>query len=121
MQIAYVNLFVTDLERAVAFYEGTLGLALEQISTEHGYASLSGGPVSLRLAVARPDQQDLIGRHTGIGLACSDLEAEHARLSGVGVPFPMPPARMPWGGFIALVADPDGNVLYLDQIAAAHP
>ena len=27
MHIAYVNLFVSDLERAVAFYEGTLGLA----------------------------------------------------------------------------------------------
>ena len=121
MHIAYVNLFVSDLERAVAFYEGTLGLALEQSAPEHGYASLSGGSVRLGLAVPAPDQQDLIGRHSGIGLAVSDLEAEHARLAGLGVTFPMALAKMPWGGFMALFADPDGNVHYLDQVTVAHP
>jgi len=25
-----------------------------------------------------------------------------------------------WGGFMALMEDPDGNVFYLDQISAAH-
>jgi predicted enzyme related to lactoylglutathione lyase len=55
-----------------------------------------------------------------VGLAVSDLEATHARLSGLGVAFDMPPTRQPWGGFMALLADPDGNVFYLDEVSAAH-
>jgi len=120
MQIAYVNVFVSDLGRGVGFYQGTLGLALEHESPEHGYASLRAGSVRLGLAVAGPDQRELVGRHTGVGLAVDDLEAEHARLAGLGVSFEMPPTRQPWGGFMALVEDPDGNVFYLDEITAAH-
>ncbi len=120
MQIAYVNVFVSDLNRAIEFYEATLGLKLEHSAPEHGYASLSAGPVRLGLAVASADQQELVGRHTGIGLAVSDLEGEHVRLAGRGVAFTMPPTKQPWGGFMALAADPDGNVFYLDQVAAAH-
>lgn len=120
VHIAYVNVFVSDLDRAVAFYTEELGLELRHSSPEHGYASLSSGPVMLGLAVAGVDQQGLVGRHTGIGLAVSDLEAEHSRLSTRGVVFAMAPTRQPWGGFMALFEDPDGNVFYLDEVAAAH-
>jgi predicted enzyme related to lactoylglutathione lyase len=120
MQIAYVNLFVSELERAVEFYQSKLGLELEFSDSEHGYASLSAGPIRLGLALPGPDQRELIGRHTGIGLAVSDLKAEHARLAGLGVTFTMEPTKQPWGGFMALIADPDGNLFYLDEVAAAH-
>jgi len=120
MQIAYVNVFVKDIEKAVAFYESILGLTSKFSDPEHGYASIDAGPVQLGLAVAGPDQAELVGRHTGVGLAVEDLKAEHARLTALGVSFPMPPSKQPWGGFMALVADPDGNVFYLDEVAAAH-
>jgi predicted enzyme related to lactoylglutathione lyase len=120
IQIAYVNVFVTDLERAIAFYRDTLGLELAHSDAAHGYASFEAGPVSLGLALPGDGQRDLVGRHTGVGFAVADLEAEHARLAGLGVAFPMAPARQPWGGFMALVADPDGNVYYLDEVTAAH-
>ena len=120
MQIAYVNLFVSDLDRAIEFYAGKLGLELEFSDSEHGYASLSAGPVRLGLALPGPDQQELMGRHTGIGFAVSDLKAEHLRLIELGVIFTMEPTKQPWGGFMALIADPDGNLLYLDEVAAAH-
>jgi catechol 2,3-dioxygenase-like lactoylglutathione lyase family enzyme len=105
MKIAYVNVFVSDLERSIRFFDTTLGLKLVHSSPEHGYASLSAGAVSLGLAVPGDDQRDLVGRHTGIGIAVADLAAEHARL---------------WGGFMALFADPDGNLFYLDEVRAAH-
>lgn len=120
MQIAYVNVFVSDLDRAVAFYRDTLGLELQFSSPEHGYASLSAGAVRLGIAVPGPDQPELIGRHTGVGLEVADVEVEHNRLAGLGVSFTMPPSRQPWGGFMAMFADPDGNIYYLDQISAAH-
>lgn len=120
MKLAYVNVFVTDLDRAVAFYGDTLGLALEFASPEHGYASFSAGPVRLGVSLPGTAQADLVGRPTGIGLEVADLEAEHARLSARGVQFTMPPARQPWGGYMAMLADPDGNQFYLDQVAEVH-
>lgn len=121
LRIAYVNVFVRDLERATRFYGATLGLTPLHSDAAHGYASFDAGPIQLGLAVAGPDQDALVGRHTGVGLAVDDLAKEHERLAAQGVRFPMPPSRQPWGGFMALLADPDGNLLYLDEVAAAHP
>lgn len=120
MQVSYVNVFTRDLARATEFYRDKLGLQLEFSSPEHGYASFSAGGVRLGIAVAGPEQPELVGRHTGVGLGVADLEAEHARLTRLGVEFTMPPTRQPWGGFMALISDPDGNVFYLDEVAAAH-
>ncbi len=120
MKIAYVNVFVSDLDRALRFYESKLGLRVAHSDTGHGYASLSAGPVHLGLAVAGAEQADWVGRHTGVGFAVADLDAEFERLSSAGVAFPMPPTRQPWGGYLALFADPDGNVFYLDEVSAAH-
>ncbi len=120
MQITYVNIFVSDLARATTFYKEKLGLELQFSSLDHNYASFSVGSVRLGIAVPAPAEAKLIGRHTGVGLAVADLESEHTRLAGLDVSFPMPPARQPWGGFMALLEDPDGNIFYLDQISAVH-
>lgn len=120
MQISYVNIFVTDLDRAVEFYRDKLGFALQFSSPEHGYASFAAGAIRLGVARAGGDQASLVGRHTGVGLAVADLEAEHTRLAGLGVQFTMPPTRQPWGGFMAMISDADGNVFYLDQVSGAQ-
>ncbi|MFP6640494.1 MAG: VOC family protein, partial [Myxococcota bacterium] len=99
MEIAYVNVHVSDLARAVAFYRETLGLSLAFEDAEHGYASFSAGPISMGIAVVGEDHTELLGVHTGIGFSVADLGAEHARLVGLGVRFSMPPSRQPWGGF----------------------
>jgi len=116
MRVAYVNIFVTDLSRSVEFYRNLLGLDLQFSSEEHGFASFGAGGVRLGIALPGSDHQELVGRHTGVGIEVADLEAEHIRLSGLGVRFIMPPTNQAWGGFMALFADPDGNVFYLDQL-----
>lgn len=120
MQVAYVNIFVTNLERATAFYRDILGLPLQFSSQEHGYSSFTAGSIRLGVVQAGAEHASLVGRHTGVGLEVADLEAEHARLVGLGVHFTMPPTRQPWGGFMAMIADPDGNVFYMDQASAAR-
>jgi predicted enzyme related to lactoylglutathione lyase len=120
MKIAYVNVFVTDLPRALGFYKNALGLSVQFVSPEHGYASVAVGEVRLGLAVPGHEQSHLVGRHTGIGFEVADLAREHARLLELGAAFTMPPTKQPWGGFMALVSDPDGNLFYLDQVAVAH-
>lgn len=120
MEIAYVNIFVGDLARATEFFRDKLGLDLQFSSQEHGYASFTAGSVRLGVALPGPEQTELVGRHTGVGLEVTNLEAEHTRLTELGVQFTMPPTRQPWGGFMALISDPDGNIFYLDQVSAVH-
>jgi predicted enzyme related to lactoylglutathione lyase len=121
MQVAYVNLYVTDLERSVRFFEETLGLTKQFADARFGYASFDVGPI--RMGVARIDPEDddarkLVGRQTGVGFGVADLASEHARLVARGVSFPMAPAKQPWGGFMGVFADPDGNLFYLDEISS---
>lgn len=118
MELAYINIFVSDLDRAVAFYKDHLGLNLQFASPEHRYASFSTGSIRLGIALVAPEQKDLIGRHTGVGFTVVDLYAEYTRLSERGAKFEMPPTKQPWGGSMALIADPDGNIFYLDQAAS---
>jgi predicted enzyme related to lactoylglutathione lyase len=118
-QLWYVNVFVSDLQRAVGFFRDTLGLPLEFTDEKFGYASFS--PKGVRMGVARveagaPESQRMIGRHTGIGFGVPDLDAAHRELAGKRVRFTMPPTKQPWGGYMATFADPDGNVFYLDQL-----
>jgi len=120
VEIAYVNIYVSELSKAVEFYRDTLGLELGFADADHGYASFQAGTITLGLAVAGEDHPELVGVHTGVGFNTPDLEADHRRLAALGVEFPMSPSRQPWGGFMALFSDPDGNAFYLDEIATAH-
>ena len=87
---------------------------------DHGYAAFDAGAVKLGLAEVPAGEGDpLTGRHTGVGFGVDDLRAEHARLAEAGVRFTAAPERQPWGGFMALFADPDGNVFYLDELPPA--
>lgn len=120
MKVSYVNVFVSDLSRAVEFYRDLLGFDLQFSSEEHGYASFATGGVRLGIALPGPDHPELVGRHTGVGMEVADLEVEYIRLSELGVAFTMSPTKQPWGGFMAQISDPDGNIFYLDQISVAH-
>ena len=118
MKLWYVNLFVSDFERALTFYEGTLGFTPETKDARFGYASFATADV--RFAIVQAGDSDLVGRHTGIGFGVEDLAAAHRDLAARGVHFTMPPEKQPWGGFMAIFRDPDGNTFYLDQLDDRH-
>ncbi|MEQ8859365.1 MAG: VOC family protein [Pseudomonadales bacterium] len=117
LRIGYVNVHVGDLQRSLAFFRDALGLPVGFSDAEFGYASFATAGTGF--AIAQTGEPDLVGRHTGIGFVVSDLDAAHAELAARGVHFTQAPTRQPWGGYMALFTDPDGNVFYLDQVDQA--
>ena len=110
--IGYVNVFVSDYERAITFYRDTLGLEVNSSDEDFGYASFNAGTITL--GIAKANEAALLGRHTGVGFIVKDIHASYEQLKDRGVTFYMPPTEQPWGGILALFKDPDGNVFYLD-------
>jgi predicted enzyme related to lactoylglutathione lyase len=51
-----------------------------------------------------------------VNLAVDDIDAVHARLRAAGVAFTRPPEREDWGGWVASLTDPDGNLIQLMQL-----
>jgi lactoylglutathione lyase len=106
-----VAIFVHDIGRAIEFYRDTLGLAVTKQGS-FGAEFLEGDThVSVHPAV-HPEAKSLVGRHTGITLFVPDLLHYCGELHDRGVRFTTEPTQQSWG-IMAMVADPDGNVLAL--------
>lgn len=119
-RIGYVNVGVRDLERGIAFYRDVLGFKLTSSEPEFHYAAFEVG--GMRFAIAASQTDAFTGgepgnRHTGIGLVVPDVDAAAADLMSKGVRFTLPPGRQPWGGYMGIFSDPDGNLFYLDKAA----
>jgi predicted enzyme related to lactoylglutathione lyase len=113
--VGYVNIGVRDFKKALEFYRDVLGLPLRFADESFLYASFDGGAVPF--AIAGGDEGKVGARedkHTGIGFCVDDVDAAHRELAAKGVRFTMLPSKQPWGGYMALFADPDGNIFYLD-------
>ena len=119
VRIGYINLAVTDFERSVAFYRDVLGLALLFTDEKFQFASFRTG--AIRFAIVGGAESKKLREskgggdvHAGIAFCVPDVDAAYRELSGKGVRFTMAPSKQPWGGYMALFADPDGNIFYLD-------
>jgi catechol 2,3-dioxygenase-like lactoylglutathione lyase family enzyme len=120
-QLVVVRVFVRDWPGAIRFYTETLGIPLASRSDELGWAQLDTGAAQLALERFRPAEEGeaadsdagLVGRFLGVSLAVADIDATYRRLRSRGVEFLEPPAVMPWGGVLAHLRDPDGNVVTL--------
>jgi predicted enzyme related to lactoylglutathione lyase len=106
-----VAIFVSDIGRAIEFYRDTLRLPLTKQGS-FGAEFLDGEThVGVHPAV-HPDAKSLVGRHTGITLYVPDLLQYCDELQRQGVRFTASPSQQSWG-IMAMVADPDGNLLAL--------
>jgi lactoylglutathione lyase len=106
-----VAIFVHDIGRAIEFYRDALGLPITKQGS-FGAEFLEGDThLSVHPAV-HPEAKSLVGRHTGITLFVPDLLHYCGELHERGVRFTTEPTQQSWG-IMAMVADPDGNVLAL--------
>lgn len=112
--LKYVRVFVTDWNRAVDFYTQTLQM-IPTLVTE-GWAEFATGEAHLaleRVDPADPESDESVGRFVGVSLQVADVERLYEDLSSRGVEFLAAPEQQPWGGTLAHLRDPDGNILTL--------
>jgi catechol 2,3-dioxygenase-like lactoylglutathione lyase family enzyme len=115
-QAVVVRVFVRDWERALRFYTEALGMPLASRSDPFGWAELATGGCSLaleRVDPSDPEAAALLGRCVGLSLRVPDLARCYETLRARGVEFLAPPERQAWGGTLAHLRDPEGNVLTL--------
>lgn len=121
MKIGFVRVFVSDFAGALDFYTNKLGMKIDYTNNETWAQFVSGEDVSLAIEKCAPDYQrngeKLVGRFVGVTLMVDDIAAEYKRLGALGVQFSGPPEKQEWGGTIAHVHDPEGNILTLMQEA----
>ena len=106
-----IAIFVHDLPRAIEFYRDKLALPLGKQGSFGAEFFGQGTRIGVHPAV-HPDARALVGRHTGITLFVPNLLHYCGELHERGVPFVAEPTQQSWG-IMAMVADPDGNVLAL--------
>lgn len=121
--MASVRYFVSDVDRAVAFYTNHLGFTLEQqfgpaiaITSGHGLTLLLSGPPS---SAARPMPDGRVpgpGGWNRIMIEVDDLDESVSRLRAANVKFRNDILTGP-GGRQILLEDPDGNLVELFEPA----
>jgi lactoylglutathione lyase len=118
----YVVVIVADLDRALAFYTGLLGLELGHRSGK--FAQLATGATRLALferdamatvlgaPIAAPDRA---APGFELGFKVPDVDAAFGELVALGAEAAVPPTDRPWGQRTAYVRDPDGHLIELAE------
>jgi lactoylglutathione lyase len=106
-----IAIFVTDIDRAVTFYRDTLGLTMTKRGS-FGAEFLEQEPHLGVHPAMHPNARKLVGRETGLTFHVPDLLHFCGILHDRGVRFVTEPTRQSWG-VMAMIADPDGNVMAL--------
>ena len=113
-------IFVTDIERAIAFYRDTLKLPLAKQGTFGAEFFAEGTRLGVHPA-NHPNAQAMVGRETGLVLHVPGILDYCSDLMDAGVTFVSEPTRQSWG-IMALISDPDGNRIALwEQLEDAKP
>ncbi len=120
-KVANVVIPVTDVDRAIAFYTGPLGLELRSdtpFGDQYRWVEVAPAGAETVIAISPPGPSDQAGgRQTGISLQTDDIDATHAHLRAAGVDadaeitrFGSPVPPMFW------LRDPEGNVLLVVEV-----
>jgi lactoylglutathione lyase len=114
--LAYTVVYVTDMEKSIAFYRDVLGIPIDYAVDGWTQFKLNGAALVLRpkLEYQKP-QPSSSAVH--ITFRVVDLDAEYRRLIAQLVRFLAPPATVGFGKHATLL-DPEGNPIDLIEWAA---
>jgi len=114
-----IGIFVSDIKKSLEFYQGTLGLEkTEELATGFGTLHrLRFGTSDVKLMDPKKvPPAGAIGLEKQLGIryltfVIRDLTGLCADLKGKGVEFTIPETQIRPGTRIAMVKDPDGNII----------
>ena len=117
--VAGIIIWTERLEEMSDFYRNALGIAPHSVRPD--FVAFRWG--AMRLSIGAHDR--VKGRAQDphrimVNLSVADIHAAHDSLRGKGVRFVRPPEREHWGGYVATLKDPDGNLLQLMQLRDAE-
>jgi catechol 2,3-dioxygenase-like lactoylglutathione lyase family enzyme len=119
-QVSTVAVPVTDQDRALAFYTGTLGFEL-RMDAEFGpgqrWIEVAPPGATTSIALVPPGEGTPPGVDTGIRFGTADATGDHSDLLAQGVD--ADPEVLRWPGVPPMfgLRDPDGNRLFIVERA----
>jgi catechol 2,3-dioxygenase-like lactoylglutathione lyase family enzyme len=128
MKFSFANtrLYVDDYETCLQFYQDILGLEVTFVSGVNSYAELTEGATKLTI-MCRSKVQEYFGTQTpvyfgvqddaiALSFSVKDVDEACKYLTSKGVVIVSSPWNFSdWGVKLALVRDPEGNLLELTQ------
>lgn len=107
---------VSDMEKALDYYEQQLGFAVVMRMSDGEYAIVERDGVALHLYL------DAVGKQSpgSIHIFAVGLDELISELKGRGARITHEIARQPWGNRDFRIADPSGNVIKYTEPSAAH-
>ena len=125
-QVGYVIMFVSDLERSVAFYRDVVGVPFRLKGDGYAEFATRGARLGLydrnRLGELTGQDSKPPGRPGGeVVFLVGDVDAEAARLAAAGATILAGPVDRPWGHRTLHLEDPDGFVVELAQEIPRQP
>ena len=117
MSIAIVSIPVADQARARDFYRDVMGFTLlrdEPMGPDMRWIQLQPADGGSTIALVTWFEGLRPGGQQGLMLGIDDVDAEHQRLTGLGVEL-TPIEEQPWGRF-TMFKDLDGNGWILTQL-----
>ena len=120
--VVWFEIYVKDMSRAKAFYEGVLAVKLNALeSPEPSVGTMWAFPMDQNAAgasgaLASMQGQQPSGNGTIVYFKCDDCAVEAKRASAHGGKIMKDKFGIGQYGFIALVTDPDGNVVGLHSM-----
>jgi predicted enzyme related to lactoylglutathione lyase len=116
-RLELVQVPVSDVDRAIAFYTEQAGFALDhdhKVSDELRFVQVTppGSACSISFGSGLTEMEP--GSVEGLQVVVDDIEAAHADLAGRGVEV-SDVQDFPWGRFV-FFSDPDGNAWAVQQI-----
>ncbi len=111
--LSAARVFVDDLERARRFYGDVLELRETSATADWAFFDIDGKNLVVEKVPPDDPERSLVGRFLAVSFGVDDIEATYRDLTAKGVAFEEPPEKQVWGGTLACLRDPDGNVLTL--------
>lgn len=123
MRLRYAIVFVSDLQRSLAFYRDLVGLPLRDETRTSAEFDVGGATFAIHLAhvdAPAPHHPPMLAGTCRLGFELDRLDSVHARLLAAGVPCLTPP-EAEYDLRVGLYEDPDGvNFTLAERVAPSE-